>query len=109
MKHNLKVIVPFIMLTAFAGPLMSVGVASAATTVTVPTQTPDPAPYGSSASYPILWTGGVGTGAFVSLSGSGLPVGAFFEDSSDGCVPEDVSGSAFFPGAAVVAGTAAPG
>ncbi len=108
MKRNLRVALPLLVMAAFASPLLNMGVAAAATSVVVSTQVPDPAPYNSTAVYSVSWSGGGGTGDYVSLGATGLPVGASFSDSLDGCVAEDSSGNASFTSATVATGTVSP-
>ncbi len=109
MKKSFRISVPLLMLVAFAAPLFNAGIASAATAASVSIQSPDPTPFNTSAVYTVSWSGGLGTGDYVSLSASGLPAGASFSDSLDGCVAEDGSGNASFANATVTTGTTAPG
>ena len=107
MKHYLKMAVPALILTMLAAPLLNIESAFGATTLTVPTQTTDPVAFGNSTLYAITSTGGT-AGDYVTLDATGLPAGASFSDSIDGCVLEDGSGNASFANATVNAGTAAP-
>ena len=89
-----------------AAPLLNIEAAFGATALTVPTQTTDPVSYGGSTLYEITSSGGTG-GEYVTLDATGLPAGATFDDSLDGCVLEDGSGNASFPIATVNVGTVA--
>lgn len=91
-----------------AAPLLNIEAAFGATALTVPTQTTDPVSYGGSTPNEITSSGATG-GEYVTLDATGLPAGATFDDSLDGCVLEDGSGNASFPNATVNVGTAAPG